>query len=355
MQEAEVPDGLRQSTLGILRDDSNTPRLLEQLPIMQSKLKLSEGKLEAENDSDYYDDYISSSAATEKPDSTPPPLTHPENALQIKSLEIASSGSGKKKAQLEAPGGGVESTVEQIKFGFFNEVESPTSTPRGQHTDHHSHQDDEEEEAKTKSTFSVSQVRSSLPQAKLQASFAISSSEIMKVFEEVCRAKSFQIIEMEELLATAVYREPFSLKKLFSYCLPSKGRNSGRAGSASSSSMVSAIKLHIHVSESTLSRKIYVKGFYGVVPILKGFVKEFKRKMQKEIDRVDVSEETSFEKPRRDSAKNVLPKRSNERRDKNYSQIEAAYSDDEGEDGSAMNQTLREKSSKYEFQKILSS
>lgn len=97
----------------------------------------------------------------------------------------------------------------------------------------------------------------------------------MKVFEETCKAKSFQIIEMEELLATAVYREPFSFKKLFSYCIPSKDKNQSK------SSMVSAIKLHIHVSESTLTRKIYVKGFYGVIPILKGFVKEFKKKMQK--------------------------------------------------------------------------
>lgn len=134
----------------------------------------------------------------------------------------------------------------------------------------------------------------------------------MKVFEEVCKAKSFQIIEMEELLATAVYREPFSFKKLFSYCIPSKDKNQNK------SSMVSAIKLHIHVSESTLTRKIYVKGFYGVIPILKGFVKEFKRKMQKEIEKVDLPEDTSYERPRRDSRQSMR-KNPIEKKEKSYS------------------------------------
>ncbi len=63
----EGPEGLRQSTLGILRDDTNTPRLLETLPMANgAKLKLN-GAGGTGTDSDYYDYISSSSTATEKP------------------------------------------------------------------------------------------------------------------------------------------------------------------------------------------------------------------------------------------------------------------------------------------------
>ncbi len=201
---------------------------------------------------------------------------------------------------------------ESIKFGFFhNEVESPpSSTPRGH---------EEEEEKSRVHTLSTS--RGTLPQCKLTASLGVSASEVMKVFDAVCKAKSFQIIESEELLATAVYREPFSFRKLFSYCLPSK--NTGSEGGRSS--MVSAVKLHIHVSEANLTRNIYVKGFYGVVPVLREIVNEFRRKMQKEIDKIDgpsTNDDTSFER-RRDSIKPAISKRNVHQKlpQKTYSQL----------------------------------
>ena len=63
-------------------------------------------------------------------------------------------------------------------------------------------------------------MKAHLPYMKLNVPLALTSSEIFEVFSYVSKNKSFQIIEMESNLATAVNKEPFSLKRLFLRCLP---------------------------------------------------------------------------------------------------------------------------------------
>ena len=48
----------------------------------------------------------------------------------------------------------------------------------------------------------------------------IGSNEIFEVFASVSRREKFQVIEMEQTIATAVNKEPFSMKKMLMKCLP---------------------------------------------------------------------------------------------------------------------------------------
>ena len=59
-----------------------------------------------------------------------------------------------------------------------------------------------------------------LPSLKLNVPLALTSSEIFESFSHVCRSQKFQIIEMDAQLATAVNKEPFSIKKMFLRCIP---------------------------------------------------------------------------------------------------------------------------------------
>jgi len=62
---------------------------------------------------------------------------------------------------------------------------------------------------------------------------------------------------MEHNNATAVNKEPFSLKKMFMRCNPFSHQT------VSSNNSISAVKLSIQVNEVKCSRKITVKGLYG--------------------------------------------------------------------------------------------
>lgn len=59
-----------------------------------------------------------------------------------------------------------------------------------------------------------------MPSLKLNVPLALTSSEIFECFSHVCRSQKFQIIEMDAQLATAVNKEPFSLRKMFLRCIP---------------------------------------------------------------------------------------------------------------------------------------
>jgi hypothetical protein len=59
-----------------------------------------------------------------------------------------------------------------------------------------------------------------LPHVKINVPLALTSSEIFEIFSYICKATKFQVIEMESNIATAVKKEPFSLKKMFMRCLP---------------------------------------------------------------------------------------------------------------------------------------
>ena len=48
----------------------------------------------------------------------------------------------------------------------------------------------------------------------------MSARDIFDIFTIVSAKEKFQVIEMEQSIATAVNKEPFSLKKMFMKCLP---------------------------------------------------------------------------------------------------------------------------------------
>ena len=92
----------------------------------------------------------------------------------------------------------------------------------------------------SKSKLGQFSMKPSLPYLKLNVPLSVSSSDIHEVFANVSRSKSFQIIEMEANLATAVNKEPFSIKKLFLRCLPfnTDGKREGPG-----ENMISAVRL----------------------------------------------------------------------------------------------------------------
>ena len=63
-------------------------------------------------------------------------------------------------------------------------------------------------------------LRSLLPQLKVNVPLALSTNDIFEIFSNVSRKESFQVIEMEQSIATAVNKEPFSIKRMFLRCIP---------------------------------------------------------------------------------------------------------------------------------------
>ena len=70
-------------------------------------------------------------------------------------------------------------------------------------------------------------------------------NQIFEIFVEVSRATNFQVIELENQFATAVYKEPFSIKKLFLRCIPFSGKKDPEQ-----EYYVSAVRLTVHVNEA---------------------------------------------------------------------------------------------------------
>ena len=67
---------------------------------------------------------------------------------------------------------------------------------------------------------------------------------------------------MEQTIATAVNKEPFSLRKMFLKCLPFADAKGG-GDNMTSHSPISAVRLQITVNDIKGSRKITLKGLYG--------------------------------------------------------------------------------------------
>lgn len=99
----------------------------------------------------------------------------------------------------------------------------------------------------------------------------------------VSKSKSFQIIEMEANLATAVNKEPFSFRKMFLRCLPF---NSDSKHETPNEATISAIRLQITVNEAKCCRKIAVKGLYGDQVRLQEFTQAFKDSIQEAVERI---------------------------------------------------------------------
>ena len=68
--------------------------------------------------------------------------------------------------------------------------------------------------------LSTASIKSSLPILKINVPLSISTHDCFDVFSFVSRKTKFQVIEMEQTIATAVNKEPFSLRKMFLKCLP---------------------------------------------------------------------------------------------------------------------------------------
>jgi hypothetical protein len=64
---------------------------------------------------------------------------------------------------------------------------------------------------------------------------------------------------MDQTLATAVNKEPFSLKRIFQRCIPFS--HDGKRDHQTQE--ISAVRLQMAVNDIKLCRKITVKGLYG--------------------------------------------------------------------------------------------
>ena len=72
-------------------------------------------------------------------------------------------------------------------------------------------------------------IKQSLPVLKLNVPISVTSNKIFEVFMLISKQTSFEIIEMEQSIATAVNKEPFSLTKMLLKCLPFQGVITGNA------------------------------------------------------------------------------------------------------------------------------
>ena len=70
--------------------------------------------------------------------------------------------------------------------------------------------------------FSSLSIKSTLPSLKINVPLSITHQDVFDIFSVVSGKEKFQIIEMEQTIATAVNKEPFSLKKMLMNCLPVK-------------------------------------------------------------------------------------------------------------------------------------
>ena len=85
---------------------------------------------------------------------------------------------------------------------------------------------------------------------------------------------------MEQTIATAVKKEPFSFMKMLENCLPVKNSQQRKIDkNMTDESPISAIRLQITVNDVKGCRKIFLKGLYGNTELLKNFMAQFKAKL----------------------------------------------------------------------------
>ena len=85
---------------------------------------------------------------------------------------------------------------------------------------------------------------------------------------------------MEHNIATAVNKEPFSIKRMFLRCIPfsdSKRENPNEV-------FISAVRLQITVNEVKCCRKITLKGLYGESARLDNFATSFRQKINEFVE-----------------------------------------------------------------------
>lgn len=111
---------------------------------------------------------------------------------------------------------------------------------------------------------------------KVNIPLAISGNDVFEIFTSICKGQRFQVIEMDQNIATAVNKEPFSLKKIFQRCIPFA---SDATKKSDSESQISAVRLQISINDVKVCRKIALKGLYGDQTKLQEFVNSFKNRL----------------------------------------------------------------------------
>jgi hypothetical protein len=103
-------------------------------------------------------------------------------------------------------------------------------------------------------------VKSNLATLKLNVPLNMAISSIFQHFSTVAKRENFQIIEMEQTMATAVNKEPISFKRMFFNCLPFQSKDQKQEGA---DACISAVRLQISFNDAKNCRKVIVKGLYG--------------------------------------------------------------------------------------------
>ena len=127
---------------------------------------------------------------------------------------------------------------------------------------------------------------------KVNVPLALSSNKIFEIFGQVSKLQDFEIIEMEQSIATAVYKEPYSIKQMLLKCLPCSTKEltqspefneiedmSMQSSRPTEQSSISAVRLQISINEIKCCRKISLKGLYGDQALLKNFIGIFRKKI----------------------------------------------------------------------------
>lgn len=104
-------------------------------------------------------------------------------------------------------------------------------------------EDYSESSSRSRSGASIS-IKSSLPALKLNIPLSVQTQAIFSVFSAVARQSSFQVIEMEQSIATAVSKTQFSFRKVLSRCFPVN-----KHGEAESETQICAIRLQLQVND----------------------------------------------------------------------------------------------------------
>ena len=148
---------------------------------------------------------------------------------------------------------------------------------------------------------------------------------------------------MEQTIATAVNKEPFSLKRMFMRCFPFvEGGKGSLGGNLTQDSPISAVRLQISVNDIKGCRKITLKGLYGDIDLLKAFVASFRVKMHQLVKQ----ESSMSEDTRKKKAKQRGP----------GGGIRTTHADDSDEEENDLRVGMyTETSSVYQIHKILSS
>lgn len=103
-------------------------------------------------------------------------------------------------------------------------------------------------------------LRTTMPVLKLNVPLSCNSSDLFEIFSLVSKKEKFQVIEMDQTIATAVNKVHVSIKQMLMNCLPF-GHNGHKVDDKESP--ISAVRLQLSVNDLKGCRKVTLKGLYG--------------------------------------------------------------------------------------------